>query len=511
MGLLALGASLAAREAGAEPPETTWLNTLAGGAGDGLSAAPGSYGGSAYGGAAGGRLDWLSELELTADGVGLRASALAAAGDLYRYPSGPSAALYLEGTRPYVTAAAPSVRHAEIEFLDAFLHDTVAFGDDQRLTVRLGRHTLIWGESLYFPQNGIAGGQSPVDLTRLRPLDFYGAKEQFLPVGQASFTWQPNGTLALEGYVPFEFRPSLVSAAGLGAYATDRLAPADAAWLAALSGGQPAGFVRGTEALPAPFGRYGLALKWQAGGLDAGLYALRSDAECPIPVFRGTIAGAAWEYLPVVGRYDLRYPTGIEIYGASVAGFLGDVDLAAELSGRRHQPLVTAGVVLPAWGGSPPIPTGDTLQGQLSWTYVTPPLPGIPAGASWTGEIAANEVTAAANADHLMPGRSRFAGALRTVLEPQFYQVVPRLDLSLPIGLGYGLWGRSAVDPTMTRGVGDIDIGIALRADQLWKASLGYTHYLGRSRALYLPYSQTAAADPLAAGDFVALTVERSF
>ena len=47
------------------------------------------------------------------------------------------------------------------ELLDGFVHDTFDIGGTQ-VGVRVGRHTLIWGESLFFGQNGIAAGQAPL-------------------------------------------------------------------------------------------------------------------------------------------------------------------------------------------------------------------------------------------------------------------------------------------------------------------------------------------------------------
>ncbi|WP_122766001.1 DUF1302 family protein, partial [Pseudomonas viridiflava] len=51
------------------------------------------------------------------------------------------------------------------ELLDAFVYWN---GDlaDRSLSLRAGRHGLIWGESLFFGANGIAGGMAPVDMVK---------------------------------------------------------------------------------------------------------------------------------------------------------------------------------------------------------------------------------------------------------------------------------------------------------------------------------------------------------
>lgn len=49
------------------------------------------------------------------------------------------------------------------QMLDAFIYDSWDFGKAQQLTLKAGKQTLYWGQSLFFGQNGIAGGQAPVD------------------------------------------------------------------------------------------------------------------------------------------------------------------------------------------------------------------------------------------------------------------------------------------------------------------------------------------------------------
>ena len=50
----------------------------------------------------------------------------------------------------------------DVELLNAYVHDTVQVGGIP-VTVSVGRQTLLWGESLLFPENGIAAAQAPVD------------------------------------------------------------------------------------------------------------------------------------------------------------------------------------------------------------------------------------------------------------------------------------------------------------------------------------------------------------
>ncbi|HLY54140.1 MAG TPA: DUF1302 family protein [Stellaceae bacterium] len=455
-----------------------------------------------------GRFDWLSELEISDGDFGIRASARAALGDLYE-ALGPSD-LYVLRYVGSVAAPPGSTRHTDLVPLDAFVHGSFPIDGDGRLSFRIGRHSLLWGESIYFPENGIAAGQAPIDATQFEPISGYQPALPTLPVGQISASYQAGGGLSLEGYWQFEYRASRISAIGSYDVPNALLAPADLARLIAVPADADADafrFAPSQTEEPSPIGQFGLAVRWRVGDVDLGLYGERWTAKTPTIFLH--IPGPGYG---TPGTYDLLYPDGIETIGASAAFHLGDANLGAEISGRRGMPLVTAGVVVPSGSSDLALqPIGDTFHAQLSFLYTTPPLPLIAAGATWTGEIALNDVLSAANAPEIMPGRTRFAAAFRTVFEPQFYQVVPRLDLSVPIGIGYGLIGSSETDPTMTRRTGDISVGLTARFDQVWRAGIEFTHYLGRDQVPYLPFQPNDAIDPVAAGDFLSLSVERKF
>jgi hypothetical protein len=139
-----------------------------------------------------------------------------------------------------------------------------------------------------------------------------------------------------------------------------------------------------------------------------------------------------------------------------------------------------------------------------------PPLPGLPDGASWRGEVAVNHLLeTTANANALTPGRTRTAAALRMVFEPQFLQLLPRIDVSVPLGVGYNFLGLSQTDPAMNRGTGDINIGVTATIDGVWKGAVTLTHYFGNAK-----YSIAGFGGPqqsLENRDLIEISVERSF
>lgn len=449
-----------------------------------------------------GRADWITAVEADHGDFGMRVSGLLAAGDLYDvHPHDEVLGIgQLPGATPYVFAEPPAVRHQEFELLDGFVHGTTRFEDGEELSFRLGRHALVWGESLYYATNGIAGAQSPIDVIRT-PLDNYASRDVFLPVAQASASWQATPDLEIALYDQFEYRESRYSA--VPAYGPDiaRLDPVGSGLYTSYYGGASiAYFGEGREIGPDGSDQYGIAVRSSLGSFDAGLYALRFDAKTPILLLRP----ARGE-----GDYDLLYPSGAELYGVSLGGALGDGNFGAEISARRHMPLLTAGVVEP-YGTPMAYPQGDTLHAQFSWRSVTRPLPLVPAGANWTGEIAFNHLIAASDAPQILPGRTRDAAGITTIFEPRFFQIRPRFDLSLPLSISYGLFGRSSVDPSMTNGTGDVSAGAILTFEGVWKATIEATHYIGRNRIVDLPYGVTPGANPLGNGDFMTLRVARS-
>ena len=105
--------------------------------------------------------------------------------------------------------------------------------------------------------------------------------------------------------------------------------------------------------------------------------------------------------------------------------------------------------------------------------------------------------------------------ATRLVFQPEFFQVLPSLDLQVPIGLGAGLFGRSAVFQVAPEHGGDMSIAFNVDYQKLWKAGLQYTHYYGKGGPAP---SMDAATNSYASykqyykdRDFISLSVQRTF
>lgn len=129
-------------------------------------------------------------------------------------------------------------------------------------TVRVGRHSLVYGESIFFGANGIAYAQGPVDLVKLLNVPSSEFKEILRPVNQVSGQLQLGSNALIGAYYQFEWEESILppegsylsnsDVAGEGAERAGRFFTSDAALqdFAPVFGFSPTDVVQGTE-LPA--------------------------------------------------------------------------------------------------------------------------------------------------------------------------------------------------------------------------------------------------------------------
>jgi hypothetical protein len=473
------------------------------------------------------RFDLLSELDVSNGNFGVDVSADGWYDTVYHQSNhNNSPATFNPYSVPHnqFTRATEVLQGEDADLLNAFVHDSFDVGDTP-VSFRLGRNSLLWGESLYFASNGIAAGQAPIDEIKAASEPEAEAKEVYLPVDQVSLTIQPRPNLALSAYYQFEWRRSRLPASGSYFSDADYLDAGGERLIVA-----PGQYLyRGTDQRPDWSGQFGLAVTATVQDFDLGLYAIRFDAKEPeLYLLPGVWSNPA---IGRVGTYQLVFPTDIDTYGASFSTYIGQSTLAGEVSMRNNMPLVSAANYALASGGGgggygaalagagynaalqpagPPgvTPTyvqntfaiGRTLHGQLSSVSTLSPT-SMWDGADFSAELAANDVLEVTQyrAD-LAPGRTGFAAAMRAVFEPRYFEVLPALDLSVPVGLGYDLVGRSSTDSSLNAGAGDVELGVSATYRAVWQGSITLTHFIGS------PNRQ-----PFADRDFISLSLERTF
>jgi hypothetical protein len=443
------------------------------------------------------RLDLLSELEVTDGDFGLRLSGAGWYDTVYQQHNdndSPATFNPFSVRHDEFTRGTRRVHGADIQLGDAFVHGSFEAGG-MPLSFRVGRYALLWGESVFFGENSIAAGQAPSDVARELAQPSSYSKDVFLPVWQASSTVQPADDVSLTAYYQFAWRKDQMPGSGSYFSYNDYLdAGGERIFLA------PGHFLyRARDITPPDTGQFGLALQVSGSDVNYGLYALRFNAKDPQTyLYFGAPSRGD-------GLYRLVYPTGTELYGASLSTYLGDSDVSGEMSFRRNAPLVSYPIVVPEGmqannTNHPLYPIGNSLHGQVS-SDTTFGASSLWERADFAVELAANERLAVTrNAENLDPSVDHFAMAFQANFTPQYFEVLPGLDLSIPLGFGYGLVGNSSIDDTQKAHAGNFEIGVDATYRALWKANLTFTHFIGD------PVHQR-----LADRDFVAFTVQRTF
>ncbi|MGH8484071.1 MAG: DUF1302 family protein, partial [Pseudomonas sp.] len=133
--------------------------------------------------------------------------------------------------------------------------------------------------------------------------------------------------------------------------------------------------------------------------------------------------------------------------------------------------------------------------------------------ASFLGEIAWNRVMSVSkNNDALDPNADRDATSLRLVYEPMYRQLLPGLDVSVPIGASYTNGASEALGTGFgADNGGDINIGLKGNYLNTWNLGLTYTHYYGPENTFLDADNHYTFEQSLKDRDFIAFTVSRTF
>jgi len=431
------------------------------------------------------RLDLFSEFDLTGPSAGLRLSAAAWYDSVYSGSTDNSSATANHSPRGEFPEDTRKLMGRKAELLDAFVYGKFDVLD-KPVTARLGRHTLLWGESLFFGANGIAGGQAPLDLIKLLSVPNATFKEVARPTGKLSGQVQLSPEVALGAYVGYEWEKTRLIPVGAYLSTSDSMGPG----AERINAGPVGSFQVVPDLRAKDHGQGGVQLRWRAESVDTdfGLYAIRYHATAPSNIVT-TLTGVP----PALSASTAQwfYHEGIQAFGASFAKAVNEWSLAGEVSVRRNTPLASVGQTTLATIGvnaglnndtNPGYAVGETAHAQFSWLASLGPS-FLAREASFIGEVAWNTRTKVTrNAQMLNPNADKSATAARMVYAPTYRQVVPGLDLTPSVGIGY-TWGRSsAVGPAF--GVnhgGDFNVGLAAVYLGTWNLSANYVHYLGKA------------------------------
>lgn len=456
------------------------------------------------------RLDLLSELDIKYQEVGARISGAAWYDTVYNEANdndSPATANQLSVRHDRFTKDTEKLHGRKGELLDAFVYGASDIGST-RLSARLGQFNQIYGESLFFGANGIANAQSTVDLIKLQSVPGSQFKEILMPTEQVSVNWQLNDTLSVGAYYQFEWNKTRLP--GAGSYFSNGDFVGDGAESVFFPTGR---LIRGDDIDARDSGQFGAQVKFSLADWDFGLYAAKYHDKTPIFYFRpaALIPGADDSYVNV-------YAEDIKVYGASFSTVVGEANVAGEVSMRVDTPLApTGGVVLTGLGAdnhsNPAYPIGNSLHAQVSMVNLYGGS-SLWDAAALVGELAFNRrLSVKENADQLDPNSSRDAYSLRFTFEPQYFQVMPGVDLQVPITVGYTPYGRSSVTPQAfsPEHGGDFTIGLKADYQKAWYASLSYTNFFGDGAPIIDAENHYTYKQTLKDRDFIAFSIQRTF
>ena len=420
------------------------------------------------------------------------------------------------------------VHGSNSELLDAFVFGKFDLGGSDT-TVRAGRHSILWGESVFFGANAIAGGQMPVDVVKLTSVPGTQFKEAILPVPMLSGQVQLNSIITFGAYLQTASSQSRVPAAGSYFSTADMAVQGGETLLLAPGAPFPPAATRLPDQAAKDSGQGGIELKIRGEETDWGLYAIQFHEKTPqlVPVL-GMVANpgpgpATIGPMPV--GYRLVYQENITALGMSASKTFGDYNVATEVSFRDGQDLAsTQGVDTSLLGGpatnnnsNPAYALGQTghvnvsVLGSLPKTFLWNEATLI-AEAAFNRVLAITKNPAAAD-----PNATRDGLAYRMVLEPTYRQVATGLDIGVPLGIGYAPAGYRPMaisNPSawLPEDGGDISIGINGVYLDKWRFTLNMTHYFGHAQPFTVGTNNAYSyGQSLADRDFVSASLRYSF
>lgn len=260
------------------------------------------------------------------------------------------------------TSEAKRLHGGYSRFLDAYAYTNLdIFG--KRANIKLGRHVVSWGESLFFPNISMA--QGPLDGSKAN-VPGTEIKEIMLPEDQISLSWQLSPKTTLLANYQYNWHETIIDAPGsylarsdiigpggycLGDYigngnknytAADCVLPPDGKIpetgnTFTTKGGYFAGDIK-----PKKSGAAGIGLRQRVSEeTELGFYYLRYNERVPMPQILFNSASAANGRIPV--SWKRFYQPNVHLAGASFTTSLGEYAVGGEISHRRGAPVLAGG------------------------------------------------------------------------------------------------------------------------------------------------------------------------
>jgi len=370
------------------------------------------------------------------------------------------------------------------ELLDAFAFGKVQVGEVP-VNMRVGRHTVYWGESFlpYGGANGISAGQSPLDLGKALAMPGVELKEIFRPLNQVSVQVQPIKSLTIAGQYFLQWESNTFPEGGsyLG-FADPYLNSGESLWT-------PGGPIRnGGDITPKQARDWGVSARWNPEWLDGtvGFYYRNFSDKMPHLLVDASHAGPT---------YRFAYADNIDLYGISLAKNILGVSVGAEVSYRKNMTLASLSGIVVGVPGAPAVPgsgdtagaRGNTIHALINFLGLLPKTPVFDAG-SWLAEFTYSRWDRVTQGQDYFLGRNGYSGVDRVTRDnvtaalnfaPQWFQVFPGVDLTMPLSIASGIYGTSAVSGGGADANGSYSAGLSFDIFAKYKVDLTYASFFG--------------------------------
>ena len=378
------------------------------------------------------------------------------------------------------------------EVLDAFVFANHTVGEIP-LSLKAGQFTTFWGMAVFY-QGGIAQSQHPIDGRKGAASPGSEVKELFLPLSQVNLQSQFTPAIAAEVQYYLDWANTRAPEGGTF------LGPADLTMQGPhQSGGDP---LLGQN-LPrhAPLqpddqhGNWGVNFKFSPDflqGQSVGIYYREFDEKIP---WLFIVTPASLEQPRSFG-YRAVYAENTKLAGVSFDGSIGQWSVGAELGYHMDTGLKSVGFSVADEGAR-----GDTWHALLNGIYL------LDRGALWDGgelvvemsydrldDVTENEdLFMRVDRSTCMVGRTGRIGSwkdncatkdaigLAVRIAPKWLQVLPSLDVVMPMSYQTGLDGNSAITSYgVNRDAATLSLGVQLDYKVIHRLTLTYDDYFSK-------------------------------
>lgn len=359
--------------------------------------------------------------------------------------------------------------------MDAYAYTDFRIGDEGRATVRLGKHVVSWGETLFI--GGISAAQGPADGTKAG-IPGTEVKDQLLPEDQISALYEVNDRLSLMGHYQYGWHETIINAPGSFMSTSDIVGPGAVCMMSAAG----CTTLKGKKSAPNG-GQWGVGAKYRlTDETEVGLIYLNYHDRAP---------NLDINYLSANPDFRYRYFEDIKMLGATFSTSFGVATLGAEVSYRKNAPALVNTRL--AGNAIPTATKADVLQTNLN-TFINMGRTFLAPQGNFLAELAYTDVR---NPEaRRVPGATSDMGgftpesdnltfgshglAFSSTVSLTYPGIIENWELSVPISYSRQLKGRT-LQGNLGMGEGDhrLSVGATMTYRRNFQVGLTYLGYFG--------------------------------